>query len=103
MIRTMEEVERETILAAIKETGSAIETARLLKMGKTTVFRKLKKWGVPVPGTNGLRKKKIPAPVLPSKQYLMLPRTPQELKAAQFRCPGCQCPVLLPNGNGNHK
>jgi DNA-binding NtrC family response regulator len=68
MIRTMEEVERETVLAAIQETGSAIETARLLKMGKTTVFRKLKKWGVPVPGTNGLRKKKIPAPALPPKQ-----------------------------------
>lgn len=42
-MKTLAEVEKEMILAAVAEHG-AIEAAKLLGLGKTTVYRKLREY-----------------------------------------------------------
>ena len=47
MIRPLRDIEREVILAAIAETrGNVVLAAVQLKLGKTTVYRKLHEYGV---------------------------------------------------------
>jgi len=44
-IRSLAEVEKEAIFNALRETNDVREAARLLGVGKTTLYRKLKAWG----------------------------------------------------------
>ena len=50
-IAPLREIERRAILHALRETGGdKVATARLLGIGKTTLYRKLKKYGTaPIP------------------------------------------------------
>jgi len=48
-ILPMEEIEkREVLRAVVMCEGSILKAARLLRMGKTTVYRKLMQWGYSV-------------------------------------------------------
>jgi transcriptional regulator of acetoin/glycerol metabolism len=44
-IRTLADVERELIVAALEEL-KPVEAAKALGIGKTTIYRKLKKYGI---------------------------------------------------------
>jgi transcriptional regulator of acetoin/glycerol metabolism len=45
MIRPLEEVEKEAILAAVRETRDVLKAAAALGIGKTTLYRKLHQYG----------------------------------------------------------
>ena len=48
IIRPFEEVEKETILEAIKFChGNVMQAAKLLKISQATIYRRLQKWGIP--------------------------------------------------------
>jgi len=94
----MAEVERKHILETIREVGDVHRAAEVLGVGKTKIYRRLKKWGV---RTDGKRGQVIePARALratPVPRFLLLPRTREELAAANLKCPACKATVLLPN------
>lgn len=46
MIRPLAEIEKEAILDAMRETKDAIKAADQLQIGHTTIYRKLKDYGV---------------------------------------------------------
>ncbi len=49
-VRTLADLEREAILRAIRAlNGDKLQAARLLGIGKTTLYRKLKEYGIPDP------------------------------------------------------
>ena len=46
-IRTLASVERELIIDALEEcNGDRVEASRQLGIGKTTMYRKLREWGI---------------------------------------------------------
>ena len=45
-IPTMAEIERRWIIEALRRTGNGIKAAKLLKVGHTTIYRKMKEYGV---------------------------------------------------------
>lgn len=51
MIRPLAEIERDTVLAAIREVKNIPEAARQLGIGQTTIYRKLREYGY-VAGTS---------------------------------------------------
>jgi hypothetical protein len=88
-IRTLAEVERETILDAIaKCDGNHHEAARQLGIGKTTIWRKLHEYG------------ERPVPVIRSKQgpavpMLRIPSTAEEVARVNAKCPKCGTGVMV--------
>lgn len=51
-IRWLADVERELIIAAVDECGGdRMEAARRLGIGKTTVYRKMKEYGIKADGS----------------------------------------------------
>lgn len=44
--KTLAEIERDAILDTVTETGNAVEAAAILGIGKTTIYRKLREYGV---------------------------------------------------------
>ena len=61
MIRPLSEIERETILAAIRELHDIPRAARALGIGRNTAYRKLREYGIPLyrpPGFKVLRARK---------------------------------------------
>jgi two-component system response regulator HydG len=49
-VKTMAELERDAILSAIRTlNGDKLQAARLLGIGKTTLYRKLKEYGIADP------------------------------------------------------
>jgi DNA-binding NtrC family response regulator len=53
-VKTLAEMEREAILNAIQAlNGDKLQAAKLLGIGKTTLYRKLKEYGITDPGHNG--------------------------------------------------
>lgn len=58
MIRTLAEIEKEEILRAIMEKESVVEAAKALGIGTTTIYDKLKKYGIKVRANEILRELK---------------------------------------------
>jgi hypothetical protein len=100
MIRTLAEVEQEAIAAAVLSIPDKIEAARLLGIGKTTLYKKLKDLGIATPLRQSEALKEAPTPAaVPEKppiKFLLIPSTPEEFESAHLRCPGCR--ALLVEG-----
>lgn len=97
MMVTLAEIEREAILTAVGEFGLR-EAARCLGVGKTTIYRKLKEYGV----KNGdLRRTTVEQSAalatVRSPRFLMLPSSAAEVQKADLVCPKCMSRVILPN------
>lgn len=111
-IQTLAMLEREAILRAVAEYANPTEAAAALGIGKTTIYRKLKEYGVrrrclqleakaeektdakAVAQAEGLRSLKTP-PATP--QFLMLAITREEIQSAALVCPRCGSKVILPS------
>jgi hypothetical protein len=100
-IRPLVEIEREAILSAVSEY-QVPEAARLLGIAKTTLYRRLKNYGITLPlPDNG---SSIPARNTPIKKantpithLLLLPSTAEELPKAILKCPRCSTRLIVPD------
>ncbi len=111
MIKSMYEVEKEAILSALALCGgNALAAAKELKIGKTTLYRKLCEYKVPrVPYA---RHPPLPSLIVqaaalqtpavsfgngdshPVISILLLPSTRVELMQANLECPRCHSRLL---------
>jgi hypothetical protein len=96
-IRPLAELERDAILGAIRAVGDKLEAARKLGIGKTTLYRKIKEFGVvPVSSRHivraaaSLAEIPIPSPKRVPIQLLRMPSTRAEQEQAHLRCPRCR-------------
>jgi transcriptional regulator of acetoin/glycerol metabolism len=60
VIRRLADVEKETVLAAIRETRDIVKAADALGIGRTTIYRWLHKWGY-----HGIRNDEILDQIVP--------------------------------------
>jgi Bacterial regulatory protein, Fis family len=91
-MKTLEEVQREHITAVWEACGGqTMKAAKILGMGKTTMYRRLKKYGIRLEWAP--RCKSVP---IVHRPYLWLPRTQAEVETAHLRCPSCRALVMLP-------
>lgn len=93
---TLAELEREAILNAVREHGT-LGAATELGVGKTTIYRKLKEYGVKSvrgPETDG---RAAALSTVRSPRFLVLPLSAEEVQAADLVCPKCMTRVILPN------
>jgi DNA-binding NtrC family response regulator len=68
MIRTLAEVEKEEILKAIMATGSVVDAAKALGVGKTAIYDKLRRYGLRVKANEILRE-------MSRQRHLQIPET----------------------------
>jgi transposase len=99
MTKTLFEVEREAILAALEASGDCVvEAAKALGVGKSTLFRKLKQYGCQRrPYCRHDLKPVQLKPSFQSKEFLKLPRNDQEFGEANLVCPVCHSRLMLPS------
>jgi Bacterial regulatory protein, Fis family len=112
-IRPLAEMEREAILTALSVVGNStkgkMQAARLLGIGKTTLYRKLKDLPAmaPVRAQEGMDPllhqaaalRTIPVRTASTSQraplrFLQIPRTLQEQEQASLRCPKCRTALI---------
>lgn len=90
-MKTLAQVEREAIIAAVQECGK-LEAARQLGIGKTTLYCKLKRYGINVHALTQSRAlgRLTPRPIT----FLFLPTTAAEQAKAKLKCPACRAILL---------
>lgn len=95
-IKTLVELERLAIQHALLVEPDLQKAAVLLGVSKTTIYRKVKEFGL----TRGASLLAMAKPLAEIKQgrFLLLPRNEIERKQCEFTCPKCQSAVMLPNG-----
>jgi DNA-binding transcriptional regulator YdaS (Cro superfamily) len=104
-IRPIAELEREAILRAVAAVGDKQEAARLLGIGKTSLYRKFKTFGAEVqthPANVALVQAAALAKIKPAKshdvkppaRFLHLSRTQAEMECAHLRCPNCRARLV---------
>jgi len=110
ILRPLAEVERDLILTTVSAVPDKLEAARLLGIGKTTLYRKLKEFAdqpkisvqasaLLTVGNTELRQaavlRSIPIrvgedPRRTPVRFLQIPSTPVERDQASLRCPRCR-------------
>lgn len=94
----MAEIERDAIITAIEKCeGRRLDAARLLDIGKTTLYRKLSQYGIVID------KKKRPnfqsqaqaLSTVKTPRFLRLAVTTEEIANANAQCPSCQAKIIL--------
>ncbi len=118
-IRPLAELEREAIIAAVSAVPDKLQAARILGIGKTTLYRKLQELGATTSRSDRtpriqskplgelalttvlLRQaavlRNIPIRALPERKplrFLQIPSTRLEQEQASLRCPKCQTPLI---------
>lgn len=102
-IRPLAEVVRETIVNACIQTRNPMTAAKLLHIGRTTIYRKLRDFGLKTSGfAEGVAVPERPAPPPPpppppvpiSRKLLLLPSTKAEEAQAHLKCPRCGAMLL---------
>jgi hypothetical protein len=102
-MKTLAEVERDHILAVLEECGGdKLAAADRLKIGKTTIYHKLKKWGTGNGRFVNVVRQAQPLAEVKQSRFLRLPRTRGEKDEADLECPKCHAKVMLPNGRGTY-
>jgi hypothetical protein len=97
-VKRMEEVERDTITAAIAQCdGSYLRAAQELGIGKTTVYNKMRKWGMHQPQRGQNARAEQPPPAPPTPILLLIPTSREEQARANLRCPKCHRDLALPD------
>ncbi len=92
-IRPIAELEREAIVNALRIVGDKLEAAQRLGIGRTTLYRKVKEFGIAAAVSHQSRAlAELPTPPLEKVpiRFLRIPSTQPELEQAHLRCPHCR-------------